>query len=497
MVTTAREVLALPILRRARPEVLSGHLDVPVRWVHTSEIFEIDALLQGGELLLTTGLGLVREPPHRLEAYIAGLAKRRVAGIALELGRPFAEAPEAMVEAARSRELLLIAFHEVVPWVQVTEAAHRLLVSKEVAGLRRMSVISRNLLAGVARGSDLSGILEVIAREVGMPVGFIGKDESEVWSSGASNLPSGPFTSRVVQTSHGAVGELRIPDAAFAESELLDAAASAIAAIVSAVSGGDGHRALHLRMRLNDFVTAAPNFDSKHRRVLTELALDPSPRRPTHAFMIITRDSAASDQVVEKIAHRFFVVAVASETALGVLVLARDPMRTSGSAEDVLLQFASDVRREVPGSVLIEGESQRTMSDLVRELHDLQVLVADASVRRSENIVIHRRDTTLLRLLAHLDDVSDIERFVARELGPVLEHDAQNRPPLMPTLLALLSSDSKVAAAERLGVTRQTMHHRSQILEGMLGLGPAAPLTRRAAATLAALLWQWRTTNTM
>ena len=477
MVTTAREVLALPILRRARPEVLSGHLDVPVRWVHTSEIFEIDALLQGGELLLTTGLGLVREPPHRLEAYIAGLAERRVAGIALELGRPFAEAPEAMVEAARSRELLLIAFHEVVPWVQVTEAAHRLLVSKEVAGLRRMSVISRNLLAGVARGSDLSGILEVIAREVGMPVGFIGKDESEVWSSGASNLPSGPFTSRVVQTSHGAVGELRIPDAAFAESELLDAAASAIAAIVSAATGGDGHRALH--------------------RVLTELALDPSPRRPTHAFMIITRDSAASDQVVEKIAHRFFVVAVASETALGVLVLARDPMRTSGSAEDVLLQFASDVRREVPGSVLIEGESQRTMSDLVRELHDLQVLVADASVRRSENIVIHRRDTTLLRLLAHLDDVSDIERFVARELGPVLEHDAQNRPPLMPTLLALLSSDSKVAAAERLGVTRQTMHHRSQILEGMLGLGPAAPLTRRAAATLAALLWQWRTTNTM
>jgi hypothetical protein len=78
-----------------------------------------------------------------------------------------------------------------------------------------------------------------------------------------------------------------------------------------------------------------------------------------------------------------------------------------------------------------------------------------------------------------------------------LEHDAQHRPPLMPTLLALLSSDSKVAAAKRLGVTRQTMHHRSQILEGMLGLVPNAPLNRRAAATLAAQLWEWRTTNTL
>jgi purine catabolism regulator len=497
MATTARELLELPILFRARPEVLSGHLDVPVRWVHTSEIFEIDALLQGGELLLTTGLGLVREPPHRLAAYIDGLAERRVAGVVLELGRPFAEVPEAMVEAARARELLLIAFHEVVPWVQVTEAAHRLLVSREIEGLRRMSVISRNLLACVARGSDLPGILEVIAREVGMPVGFIGKDESEVWSRGTSNLPSGPFTTRIVQTSHGAVGEIRVPEAAVAESELLDAAASAVAAIVGATPVGEGHRALHLRTRLNDVISAAPEFGSQHRRVLTELAIDPSPLHPTHSFIIMARGSTSPGPLIETVSHRFFGVAVASETALGVLVLAQDPLRTSGSAEDSVFQFASDVRRELPGSVLIEGEPQRTMSDLGRELHDLQALVADPSVRRSEHIVIYRRDTTLLRLLAHLDDVSDIERFVSRELGSVLEHDAHNRPPLMPTLLALLSSDSKVAAAERLGVSRQTMHQRSQILEGMLGLGPAAPLTRRAAATLAALLWQWRTTNTM
>lgn len=496
MVTTARELLALPILRRARPEVLTGDLDVSVRWVHTSEIFEIGALLEGGELLLTTGLGLVREPPHRLAAYIEGLAETRVAGVVLELGRPFANVPEVMVQTASECGLLLVAFHEVVPWVQVTEATHRLLVSREVTSLRRMSVTSRNLLAGVARGNDLPGILEAIAREVGMPVGFIGKDASEVWSSGTNGTPNGPFATRIVQTAYGAVGEIRVPTAALAESELLDAAASAVAAIVSATPTGDGRRASHLRTRLNDVVTAAPEFDSLHRRVLTELALDPSPHRPTHAFMIIAGNSAGSDQIIENIVHRFFVIAVANETGLGILVLARDPLRTSGSHEDALFQFASEVRRELPGSVLIEGEPQQTMSDLGRELHDLQALAADASIRRSNSTIIYLRDTTLLRLLAHLDDVGDIERFVSRELGPVLEHDAQHLPPLMPTLLALLSSDSKVAAAERLGVTRQTMHHRSQILEGMLGLVPNAPLTRRAAATLAAQLWQWRTTNT-
>lgn len=497
MSATARELLELPVLRRARPEVLTGDLDVAVRWVHTSEIFEIGSLLEGGELLLTTGLGLVREPPNRLAEYVKSLAERRVAGLVLELGRPFSLVPEVMVESARECGLLLIAFHEVVPWVQVTEASHRLLVAREVAGLRRLSVTSRNLLAGVARGNDLQGILELIAREVGLPVGFVGKDESEVWSSDTNSFPSGPFTTRIVQTSQGAAGEIRVPDAAFAESELLDAAASAVAAIISGTPAGDGRRALHLRNRLSDAVIAAPAFDAQHRRVLTELALDPSTLRPTHSFLILTGERATSAPIVEIVAHRYFVVAVASETSFGVVVLSRDPLRTSESSEDYLSQFASDLQCELPGSILIEGEPQREIGDLGRELHDLQTLASDTSIRRSESLIVYRRDTTLLRLLAHLDDVSDIERFVSRELGPVLDHDSHNRPPLMPTLLALLSSDSKVAAAERLGVTRQTMHHRSQILEGLLGLGPNASLTRRAAATLAALLWQWRTTNTL
>jgi purine catabolism regulator len=56
-----QELLDLPVLRRARPEVVVGsHLEArPVRWVHTSEIYEISPLLKGGEVLLTTGLGLV------------------------------------------------------------------------------------------------------------------------------------------------------------------------------------------------------------------------------------------------------------------------------------------------------------------------------------------------------------------------------------------------------------------------------------------------------
>jgi purine catabolism regulator len=56
---TVRDVLALPVLVDALPEVLAGReaLDSPVRWVHVSESLGVAKLLNGGELLLTTGAG--------------------------------------------------------------------------------------------------------------------------------------------------------------------------------------------------------------------------------------------------------------------------------------------------------------------------------------------------------------------------------------------------------------------------------------------------------
>lgn len=84
---TLREVLDSH-LAAAEPRILSGHehLDAPVCWVHSSEIYEIGPLLTGGELLLPTGLGLRGLDAGTRKHYVQDLAQRGVAAVAIEGG---------------------------------------------------------------------------------------------------------------------------------------------------------------------------------------------------------------------------------------------------------------------------------------------------------------------------------------------------------------------------------------------------------------------------
>src|SRR3954453_7757657 len=61
-------------------EVLAGeaNLDVPVRWVHISELRDPTPWLSGGELLLTTGRDL--DSAKALRVFIATLADHGLAG---------------------------------------------------------------------------------------------------------------------------------------------------------------------------------------------------------------------------------------------------------------------------------------------------------------------------------------------------------------------------------------------------------------------------------
>src|SRR6478672_2538044 len=137
MPLTVAEVIGLPVVRAGQPEVLSARRwDDPVRWVHVGDVADLSAWLQGGELVLTTGAALRDAPGH----YLRGLADADALGVVLELGAA-GPLPASAAAVAEDLNLVLVALHHTVRFVEVTEEVHRRIVSEqfeEVAFDRRV-----------------------------------------------------------------------------------------------------------------------------------------------------------------------------------------------------------------------------------------------------------------------------------------------------------------------------------------------------------------------
>src|ERR1044072_10045630 len=84
---TLAEVLELPVVRRALPEVITGAeaLDRELRWAHVIEMADPSDLLKGGELVLTTGIGAGAQERDQAR-WIATLVDQGHAAVMVELG---------------------------------------------------------------------------------------------------------------------------------------------------------------------------------------------------------------------------------------------------------------------------------------------------------------------------------------------------------------------------------------------------------------------------
>jgi purine catabolism regulator len=169
---TVREIIALDPVRHGAPRVVAGEaeLDRPVRWVHIAEVPDIAALLRGGELVLTTGIGLPADDAG-LRAFIGELADVGVSGLVVELGRRYpTRVPAVMVAAAARRGLPLVELRRATPFVRVTEAVHALIVDAQLTELRATEEIHQRFTELSVEGAEPAEVVHQAAALAGCPV---------------------------------------------------------------------------------------------------------------------------------------------------------------------------------------------------------------------------------------------------------------------------------------------------------------------------------------
>src|SRR6187431_3256982 len=168
---TVRDVLALDAVAQGVPEVLVGGdaLDARVRWLHVSDSSGVARLLNGGELLLSTGSSWPADPAD-LRRFIGELADAGLSGLVLELGAHYRYVPAVVAEAAAERRLALVVLHREVKFVALTEAVHSRIIAGQTDALRARDEVRERFTALVLRGSPADFIVHQLAQTLASPV---------------------------------------------------------------------------------------------------------------------------------------------------------------------------------------------------------------------------------------------------------------------------------------------------------------------------------------
>lgn len=171
MLPTLRSILDLAVVHDAGPSILGGRaaLDAPVRWVHVSELLDVTGLLSGGELVLTTGLELEKEP-GRTASYIHSLEAAGAAGLIVELAGPRARTLAALRAAAQHAALPVITLEHRVRFVAITETVHRMIVAEQLERVERARDIHEAFTLLSLESAGMQEVVERAAAMIGAPV---------------------------------------------------------------------------------------------------------------------------------------------------------------------------------------------------------------------------------------------------------------------------------------------------------------------------------------
>lgn len=113
-------------------EVIAGKegLNRSVKWVHVVDVTNIRNLLNGNELILSTGVAW-KENKELFISLVEQLIESEAAGLCIEIGTYTTLIPPEILIIANKSNFPIILFHKEVPFVEITQDIHTLLINHQ------------------------------------------------------------------------------------------------------------------------------------------------------------------------------------------------------------------------------------------------------------------------------------------------------------------------------------------------------------------------------
>jgi purine catabolism regulator len=441
-------------------------LDRAVRWVHVSELRDPTPWLEGGELLLTTGLGVGTSPAGQV-AYTRRLASAGLAGLGFGVGLGFDAVPRAVLTVADRLDFPVLTIPYELPFIALTKFGFSRLVGQQLELMTDALAMHERLAEIVLAGGGLEPLLDAIHDCLGCSLSVVDGGGRVLGERRSSRRPAST-----------ADAPLELPVGGHGET----------AAVLRCWPHGDRFSEYDLLV-LHHGQTAV-SFELSRRRAVSATEL----RLAGDMFEDLEHDRLADREVDRRLAAFGLdpaqgCASILAEPAAGVPV---EQLRQELALEleSMGIPLLSTARSDTAVFLVQVGDED----DALRLAHRLASLTGSGrigvgrpasgrAVRRSlaearaaleaACPVASYRDLGPLELILGLPDAA-LEAFVDRVLG-----DAAGNRPLVESLAALLECGCRWSeAAARVGVHRHTLRYRMDRLRERTGRHPDDPADR-------------------
>ncbi|MDA8195240.1 MAG: PucR family transcriptional regulator [Thermaerobacter sp.] len=503
---TVRNVLERTVFAGA--EVMAGQhgLDHPVRWVHVGEIPNISEFLKGGELVLSTGLGLTSaDARHR---YISGLMEARASGLLLELGSYLSEVPPDLLDVADRNRFPVIVFRHPVRFLDLSQDVNSLLISEHHRILDELESLSLRIRHALLKTEGIPALIRVLGETLNMPAAYRTRDDDgNPETYGSWPMLPGPFSDVCLHPSVDshpvpylrqtilvfgrAVGDLllSLPTPILDERLYLacDRTAAAIAQDTIRAESLERTRHREDTTLLERLLFAEHPLPGQVKQFASRYRLD-----GTHSFRVLLLDTGpgpVTRAVRQGLSNIVTCTGIDQSDRCIIVAIGRDAV-----VNQVPAQAARWLQKSCGNSIIPTGVS--ASHHHVRELRDALLEADDAMLvaRFQGGTTIGSYESLGIYRWILATSPEDLERLLIRpELGPLLDRSPHEVATSLQTLDALLDHPhSKLAAAQVLGIHRQTLYARMHTLAGILGNDFMAP-ERRIALEAATRAYRFRT----
>lgn len=454
--------------------VQAGPHDPEVSWATITELTDLGSYLDGGEIIMTTGVALTSDDP-RWRDFVSSLSRAQVAAIGFGVGVSHEHIPGPLIRAASDYRLALFEVPLPTPFIAVSKAVAGLLRADELRGAQAALRTQQRILDSVGGEHDPSEVLASIAQVTGRQLQLA--EATNVIASTAGFAAA---------AQHGPLDTVPLD----AEGTLMLAIAAGPPLTPegrSVVTAGAMVLSLSLRSASFEPGRERERWEWVASRVLeghlpwgAVTVLDPALRVPDQVRALLVQGAAESMSVWR---HRAAIgsarLITIDGTAPGV-GLVRGWQLTPNEPhliEDAVGIATSNGLDVVAGRAVAAAQVQLSARSARTRAARLSLTAPLYQVPRVPEVLWADRDAPILEELLSSERAADL---CAAVLGPLSLHSetlgVADRTMLRATLETLFRADGQRGpAAARLGIHRNTLRDRLSRIERLTGRTIGAP----------------------